>query len=65
MVIDDDHSRYSLTISRRPTPHQVLLQPLVPQLAQHYELKIYFLRREPFYASLVYGEHLLPCSCPS
>ena len=39
-------------------PH-LLLQPLVPLLAQHYEIKIYFLEREPFYASLVYGKEKL------
>lgn len=39
-------------------PH-VLLQPLVPQLAQHYEIKLYFLQRSPFYASLTYGKSQL------
>ena len=39
-------------------PH-VLLQPLVPSLAQHFEIKIYFLMRQPFYAALVYGKEKL------
>ena len=39
-------------------PH-VLLQPLVPTLAQNFEIKIYFLKRQPFYASLVYGKEQL------
>jgi len=40
--------------ARRP---HCLLQPLVPLLGQHFEIKIYFLKREVFYASLVYGGH--------
>jgi len=36
-------------------PH-VLLQPLVPLLSRHFELKLYFLKREPFFAALVYGK---------
>ena len=39
-------------------PH-LLLQPLVPLLAQHFEMKIYFLKRKPFYAALVYGKEKL------
>jgi hypothetical protein len=39
-------------------PH-LLLQPLVPLLAQHFEIKIYFLRRKVFFASLVYGKEKL------
>ena len=39
-------------------PH-LLLQPLVPLLAQHYEIKIYFLQRKAFFASLVYGKEKL------
>lgn len=42
-------------------PH-VLLQPLVPQLAQHFEIKLYFLQRQPFYASLTYGKEQLQVS---
>ena len=41
-------------------PH-VLLQPLVPTLAQHFEIKLYFLRRRVFYAALVYGKEQLMC----
>ena len=37
----------------------LLLQPLVPQLAQNYEIKIYFLQRKVFFASLVYGKEKL------
>ena len=39
-------------------PH-MLVQPLVPQLGQNFEIKIYFLKREPFFASLVYGKERL------
>lgn len=39
-------------------PH-VLLQPLVPALAQNFEIKIYFLCRKPLYASMVYGKEKL------
>ncbi|EOD25118.1 hypothetical protein EMIHUDRAFT_100849 [Emiliania huxleyi CCMP1516] len=28
----------------------------VPSVAMHYEVKLYFLRRQPFYAALVYGK---------
>ena len=31
----------------------------MPLLAQHFEMKIYFLRRQPFYAALVYGKEKL------
>ena len=39
-------------------PH-MLVQPLVPQLGQNFEIKIYFLKRVPFFASLVYGKERL------
>ena len=38
-------------------PH--LLQPFLPQFAHHFEMKIYFLRRELFFASLTYGKEKL------
>lgn len=39
-------------------PH-LLLQPFLPQFAHHFEMKIYFLRRELFFASLTYGKEKL------
>ena len=39
-------------------PH-LLLQPFLPQLAHHFEVKIYFLRRAPFLAALSYGKEKL------
>eukprot|EP00962_Isochrysis_galbana_P039201 scaffold14028_cov83-Isochrysis_galbana.AAC.3 len=36
-------------------PH-VLLQPMVPSLPLHFELKLYFLHRVPLFAALVYGK---------
>ena len=41
---------------RRP---ELLLQPFLPQLAHHFEIKIYFLRRQVFYAVLTYGKEKL------
>ena len=38
---------------------ELLLQPFLPQLAHHFEIKIYFLRRQPFYAVLTYGKEKL------
>ena len=43
-----------------PYPHLPLPYPtLLPQLAHHFEVKIYFLRREPFLAALSYGKEKL------
>ncbi len=39
-------------------PH-LLVQPLVPLLGQHFEIKIFFLRRRPFFAALAYGKEKL------
>ena len=44
-------------------PH-LLLQPLVPQLAHNFEIKIYFLRRTLFYAALTYGKERLLAKVP-
>jgi hypothetical protein len=48
--------RYLESVGFHDGRPNVLLQPIVPSLPLHFEIKIYFLQRQPFFAALVYGK---------